>query len=57
MTKARSFVTSLKPTFLSLACSILVAGFAVDASAQFDQQKPQQPTVTKRTSHISDDSK
>jgi hypothetical protein len=49
MTKARSFVTSLKPTFLSLACSILVAGFAVDASAQFDQQKPQQPTVTKGT--------
>ena len=49
MTKAHSFVTSLKPTFLSLACSILVAGFAVDASAQFDQQKPQQPTVTKGT--------
>jgi hypothetical protein len=49
MTTARNFVTMFKPTLLSLACGILIAGFAADASAQVDQQQPQQPTITKGT--------
>lgn len=46
MTTACSFVTWLKPSLLSLACGLLVAGFAVEASAQV---QPKQPTVTKGT--------
>jgi len=39
-------VTRLKPSILSLACGLLVARFAVEASAQV---QPKQPTVTKGT--------
>ncbi len=46
MTTAYSLATRLKPTVLSLACGILITGFAVEASAQAQQQ---QPTVTKGT--------